>query len=178
MKSRYTYKRKFQFLIALFILTGILFYRFSIKTTFSQINQYEEFRKIEDQSNLTESRNYKLMSDSLQVILDKYVLDTLHPDKNLVYSISSYCLDSDLLVVNYKPFAHTVTGIQVSTRQVIVEGSFNHCVDLIYYLEHIKGIGRVESAKFWTISDNKDKEIRLNCSIYIQNIINLQDERP
>jgi hypothetical protein len=153
-------------------------YQFSIRETIKQIRSYEEFQqndgKISDLGNF----DYKGMDDSLHFILGPYLLDTLHPDKSLIHKIGSYCLDSNLLIVDYRPLDESKAGIKVLTRQVIVQGSFNHCLDLIYYLEHNEHMGRVVAAKFWSILDSKDKIMRLNCSIYIQNITNTLDETP
>jgi hypothetical protein len=153
-------------------------YRFSIRETIKQFKRYEEFQKNEVQTGSMGNLDYKRIDDSLHFIFGRYLLDTLHPDKSLIHNIGSYCLDSNLLIVDYKPVSESKTGIKVLTRQVIVQGSFNHCLDLIYFLEHNDQVGRVEATKFWSILDNKDKIIRLNCSIYIQNITNTPDEKP
>ena len=178
MKSKYTNKRKFKFLIIAIILAIIICYRFSIAETIKQYGRYEEYRKNIGLSNATINSNYGDVNDSLNHILGRYLLDTLHPDKNLIYHIGSYCLDSNLLITEYKPIDKSGSKISILTRQVVVQGSFNHCLDLVYYLEHNDQVGRVEAVTFWSFTDAKDKMIRLNCRIYIQNLTSLPNETP
>jgi hypothetical protein len=151
----------------------ILCYFFSLKETINQYGRYEDYLKnIELNGTLLKS-DKGIVNQSIQSMLDPYLLDTLNPDKNLIHRIGEFCLDSSLTINEYKPIGSYDAKMKLFTRNVIVQGSFSHCLDLIYYLEHDSQLGRVQAARFWSYTDLKDKTVRLYCSIYIQNITSL-----
>jgi hypothetical protein len=173
VKGELTYKKKFRFLLIAVALMIIICYRFSIRETINQYGRYEDYLKNVELNGIRVKTDKGVIGETIHSMLNRYLLDTLNPDKNLIYRIGEFCLDSNLTITEYKPIGSTDTKMKLFTRQVIVQGSFNHCLDLIYYLERDSQLGRVQAARFWSYTDVKDKTVRLNCSIYIQNLTSL-----
>jgi len=151
----------------------ILCYKLSFAKSFEEYRKYTEYRQHADTGPVREGLKDRISIDSANALFSRYTLDSLHPDKNFIRSVGEFCLDSNLRIVEYKPVSQSRGPIGLLTRQVVVQGSFGHCLELVYYLEKYSRTGRVEAARFWSITDPREKVTRLNCSIYIQNIISL-----
>ncbi len=72
----------------------------------------------------------------------------------------------------YKPygFSHE-DSLSVLTRVVTVNGAFVPCLKFLYALEKLRQLGRISATEFKTYKDPQDKKLKLDCTIYIQNLI-------
>ncbi len=148
-------------------------YQFSIKQTISEYRKHKELTQtIADALNTGNISDLKNEYQQVNRILNDYKLDTLNPARSLLGVISRYCSLNELSVKEYKPVGwNNVENISVFNRYIVVEGSFNECLKLVYELENNEKIGRLVSVNYKSYEDKKTGTVKLNCVIYVQNVI-------
>ena len=156
------------------ILALIICYKLAISNTITEYKKYNialtENNEINQSGDLLTDLNYR--EQKINDLFNKFVLDTLQPSKNLLNVSSEYCGENNLKLKEYRPWHFSKNdSIQVLTRIITVEGSFIDCVKLLHELESVRKLGKVGSADFRSYKDPSDKKVKLNCTIYIQNLI-------
>jgi hypothetical protein len=174
MLSTLTYKQKLKLLGIASALFIILCYQFSIKKTMQEYLKYEQFEDLNDNHSQTDInvQNLQLKNSKIDRLYKQFLLDTLQADKNLLSVASNYCKENNIQLKQYKPiYAPGNDSIKVLTMEIMIEGNYLKCLNLLYELETKKKLGKVSSAEFKSFIDNTDKKLKLDCTIYIQNII-------
>ena len=173
MFSNISYKQKLQFLGVLVFLALIVCYQFAIKKTMDERKKYLNYTIANySQQDMTSMEQLRKRETKANLLYNQFILDTLQPEKNLLSVVSNFSKLQNLNLKEYKSIAiGKHDSIQVLTRLVTVEGSFNGCLKLLYELERSKKVGKISSAEFKSYLDAQDKSIKLDCSVYVQNII-------
>jgi hypothetical protein len=114
----------------------------------------------------------KARDNQLTGSYDRFFLDTVTADKNLLTIASRFSKDNDLRLNEYRMVALAKKeGRKVLTRLVRVEGAYIACLRLLYELEMRKNAGRVGSVEFRSYKDPATRTLKMECLIYVQNII-------
>jgi hypothetical protein len=185
MFANLTYKQKLKWLGAGAVLALILCYGLAIQNTIREYSRYAQSEEAAGQGidpgspHVTGSPGSPsgpdasgLSGASLQLLYTRFILDTMQSDKNLLSVASNYCKDNDLQLKEYKPVNFSKTdSTRVLTRVVTVEGRYIACLKFLFALETRKNAGRVSAAEFKSYMDTQEKKTRLDCTIYIQNLI-------
>jgi hypothetical protein len=181
MVSRLTYRKKLIWLVAATILSIVLCYTLAFRHTFHEYAQFQQAAGSDDPDHLIKPDRGELAARYANVtrMYDRYLLDTLSSDKNLLSITSNYCKDNRLRLKEYKTIGVSKNdSMLVLTRIVTIEGGFIADLRLVNELEAGKNAGRVSSVEFRSYSDPRDKLTKLDCTIYIQNLIPDQDVHP
>lgn len=165
----------------MFALTVVMCFLFPLAKTFHEIRLYH--RNISDLNPIGRS-NMKIKDDGiisnlalLNKIISKFNLDTVHKENNLLSVATNYCAEHGLILKRYEPISVTLQdSIEVLTRVVTLEATFIDCVKFIKDLETRNRAGRVCSAEFKSFVDPQDKKLKLNCTIFIENVNSHFDE--
>jgi hypothetical protein len=172
--SNLTYKQKLK-LLSIFILP-ILFicYKLAFANTIQEYKKYREY--LNQNTSLNNSENslsaLNAKKQAIETFLKEYELDTLNTNKNLIAVVTNFCNENRLEFKEYKPLnIFHVQELPVFTRAVTVEGDFIKCLQLVYALENENPVGHVSSVQYKTYEDVQTKAVRLNCTLYIQNIV-------
>jgi hypothetical protein len=174
MLKNINYKQKLQLTGLIGLLALIVCYRLAISRT---IEEYKKFTSVSGTTvgapgNFNSLQEMRSKEATVNAIFSQYTLDTLQPDKNLLSVSSNYCKSRGLQLKEYKPYHFSKNdSIQVLTRTVTVQGSFIHCLNLLYEMEIAKKIGKVRTAEFRSYTDPLDKVVKLDCIFYVQNLI-------
>ena len=179
MANNLSYKQKLK-LVGLGALVALfLCYRLSISRTIDEYHKYQQESALDLLSGGDASSvgAIQARADHVGELMSLYQLDTLRPEKNLLAAVSDYCKFNDLQLKEYKPFGFSRTdSISVLTRTVTVSGAFIPCLKFVNAMENLRRIGRVSATEFKTYKDPQDKKLKLDCTIYIQNIIDSNHE--
>jgi hypothetical protein len=191
MFTHLTYKQKLKWLGAGAVLALILCYVLAIQKTIGEYSRYAQSEEAAGQgfdpgtpgspaapgstgsgSLGTAVRQWMSRDQQVGLLYTRYVLDTMQSDKNLLSVASNYCKDNDLQLKEYKPVNFSKTdSTRVLTRVVTVEGRYIACLKFLFALETGKNAGRVSAAEFKSYMDTQEKKTRLDCTVYIQNLI-------
>jgi hypothetical protein len=174
MFSQFSYKQKLKFIGVASLLSLFLCYRLSISHT------VEEYRKYTQESGIAAEQaggapslaGLQARETRVGELFTRYTLDTLQPAKNLLSVSSNYCKTHQLQLKEYKPYSLSRNdSIPVLTRTVTVGGAFIPCLKFLYELESAQQVGRVAAVDFRGYTDPQDKKLKLDCTLYIQNLI-------
>jgi len=174
MFSKLSYKQKLKGIGIASLLALILCYRLSISRTIEEYQKYSSETtaaagQVSDAASLTNLQNRE---DKVGSLFTRYALDTLQPEKNLLSVASNYCKGHNLQLKEYKPFPVSRNdSIPVLTRTVTVSGPFIPCLRLLYSLESAGQVGRISAVDFKGYTDLQDKKPKMDCILYIQNLI-------
>jgi hypothetical protein len=180
MFAHRTYKQKLKWLGAGAVLILILCYALAIQKTIREYSRYEKYDEAAGQAATPGMSGMSGMSvqewrsreEQVGRLYTRYVLDTMQSDRNLLSVASNYCKGNNLQLKEYKPVNFSMTdSTQVLTRVVTVEGGYIACLKFLFTLETGKNAGRVSAAEFRSFMDTQDKKTKLDCSVYIQNLI-------
>jgi len=147
---------------------AFLCYKLSITHTIADYRQYRDNRKIaEDKSALSYSRSaFHDRHAQIREIFKKYTLDTASSNGNLLSFVTEFCDNSRMKLLEYQPYKDiSIDNIHILTRKITVEGNFSDCLQLVYSLETQASVGKISSVSY------KANEMKLTCTIYVQNII-------
>lgn len=176
--STLPYKKKILLLRAASVLVVLLVYFYGISPTIKEFNAYKEnSRKVI----ALQANPYMKISGELRKV--KQVLDNISSDSsaivlNSLNYLTQYCKDNQLKLAEYKPLAPLLhQALAVTTRKVTVEGGFIPLVRLLYDLETQQHYGMLSSVYFKTTEDLNNQKITLNCTFYLQNLINIYHEK-
>jgi hypothetical protein len=173
MFDKLAYKQRLKGVGILAVASLFICYQFGIRRTLAEYNKVKELERT-DTTALAgiDLDNLALQDVKLTRLYDRFLLDTLASEKNLLFITGNFCKTIDLRLKEYKPVGlHKEENRQVLTRLIRVEGGFISCLKLLYELETKKNAGRVGSAEFRSYKDTQDKSIKMECIIYVQNII-------
>jgi hypothetical protein len=174
MLRNLTYKQKLKWIPVLTGLALFLCYELAIKKTISEYSKNTNYIASSEpffsfNSGIGDLRARK---EKINALYDQYLLDTLQPEKNLLYVSSRFCESHNLSLKEYKTIGLFKTdSIQVLTRTITVEGGFADCLRMLYELERTRQVGKVSASEFKSYPDAKDTTVRLDCTIYVQNLI-------
>ena len=172
--SRYTYRQKIR---GIWILFGVILfaaYQLSIKKTIGEYRKFRHLSEISTNSSVLAKNSFdlKIRFNTLKTNLSQYNLDTLDLEKNLLAIVSEHCHSHNLVIKEYKPLGiGQVENIRLLNRCIVVEGTFKECLQLIYKLESYEKAGRLASVQFKSYEEKNDGIKKLNCIIYVQNIL-------
>jgi hypothetical protein len=174
MFIRLSYKQKLKWLGGISLLALLICYQMAIKRTVREYLKDEVQVETTDVGTFSSMSVAELQNRNVQAsnLYNLYLLDTLNPEKNLLSIASNFCKTNNLRLKEYKPIrVGNNDSSKVLIRIVTVEGSFINCLKFLFELETRKNSGRVSSAEFNTFKDTQDKKMKLECIIYIQNLI-------
>jgi hypothetical protein len=174
MSNPLTYESKLKWLCVSFVLSLIICFKFSILKTIKEYQKYK-YNYTSNQENSEQKTHLSILqAKNIQLtnIFRKFQLDTAQIEKSLLSFTSAYCNENALLLKEYRPFSLSKNdSINVLTRTITVEGPFISCVKFIKALETNAKVGRVSSVDFKSFVDGQDKKIKLNCKIFVQNLL-------
>jgi hypothetical protein len=179
MLNKFSYKQKLKGIGIVSLLALVLCYRLSISRTIEEYQKYSrETSAIAGQApDAASLADLQDREQRVRGIFTQYTLDTLQPEKNLLSVVSSYCKLHSLQLKEYKPYSSTRNdSIPVLTRTVTVGGPFVPCLRMLYDLERSGQVGRVSSADFKGYTDIQTKKTKMDCTLYIQNLIPINHE--
>jgi len=180
MFNNLTYKKKLRLTgIAGLLAFGVI-YRLAISRTLEEKVKYEQQLGTDQRWKDGEAASLQTMlarEAHVDTLFARYALDTLLPEKNLLAATSNFCKSNGLQLKEYKPYpAAAEDSIPLLTRTVTVQGSFVPCLRLMYFLETGQKVGRLASAEFRSHVDPQDKQTKLECVMYIQNLTFIHHE--
>jgi len=179
MLKNLSYKQKLRLIGVVSILALFLCYQFAVSNT---ITEYQNYKQATRDAELLDASGRSLQvlhtkDQMLNILFNQFQLDTLHADKNLLVLVSDYCKKNDIKLKQYKPFSLSKKdSLEILTRIVTIEGNFIPCLQILYELETSGKTGRLSSADFKSFTDPTDKKTKLDCTMYIQNLISNNHE--
>jgi len=180
MFNNLTYKQKLKGLGIFAVIMIFICFRLAFSAT---LNEYKLYKTQKENLTFQNSSplNAKTISTKdkyISLTLDNYLLDTLDNTKNLLGIVSAYCDKNKIALKEYKPVGKKdYDSLHILTRLVTVEGAFIDCLRLNYQLETQNNCGRIGSVLYKSYINPKDKSTYLNCSIYLQNIIDYERKK-
>lgn len=164
------YQRWLRFLLWSVVPWFFLCYLFAFGRTVALIKDYQRNKDLQQHA--------MQMRDSLRIFEDRrlavskwrsqYLLDSTVMDAGILASVNSHCDRMGLAFKEYKRLG--MDGRRIWTRMLTVEGDFKAILQLVYLMEQRERLCRIAAVRY-----QKQKEEEggaLQCSIYIQNIIN------
>jgi hypothetical protein len=176
MPDRFTYKQKLKGLGIIALLALILCWQLAISKTVREYGLYRQSFESgggdPNEQSVTALQTLRNREAAVMAVYNRFRLDTLDTEKNLLSIAGNFCKTNDLRLKEYRPFAESrYDSIPVLTRVVTVEGRFIQCLKFLFELEKVKSAGRVSAVEFRSYKDTRDKVQRLECTIYIQNLL-------
>ena len=173
MFKNLTYQKKLKWLGISVIPALVMCYELAIKKT---VQEYEIYRKSAEQSSTptasTSLADLKDRKDRALSLYDRFSLDTFATDKNLLSIASGFCKSHELVLKEYRNVGlQNLDSTHVFTRIMTLEGGFISGLKFIYELETKRMAGHVSSAEFAAVQDRQSKFIKLDLTLYIQNLI-------
>lgn len=180
MGKNFSYKQKLKAIGIAAVIIFIICYRFAFSKTIVEYSLYKKQSNyasvLNNQENSINSLKYK--EKKINEFFGQFILDTLQNEKNFLFVSSKFCTSNYLKIKEYTPYAISKeSNVNIATKSITIEGSFNNIVKLIYYLEMEHQIGRIVSTNYKSITDGKEKKLKLNCTIYIQNLLFNNDDK-
>jgi hypothetical protein len=178
MFKNLSYKQKIKLTGLGALLALLLCYRFSISRTIDEYRLYADRSSVaRGAAGATTLQGIQAKERRVAAMVGRYALDTLLPEKNLLSVAGNYCKNNGLLLKEYRPFHFSRNdSIPVLTRIVTVQGAFIPCLKLWYAIETGGKVGKLSSAEFKSYTDPLDKKTKLDCTLYIQNLISTNHE--
>jgi len=172
--SRLTYQQKFKILIGLTFPILFICYKAAFANTVTVYKKYHELKATSLQINDANMNFLQLQvkQEQLEAFLNAYRLDSTNT-KDLLGIVSEYCSDNQLVLKEFKPLGQfPYDSIPILTRTFTVDGRFINCLKLVHHLENQIEPGRISSVHFKTVGSPEQQETKLNCTLFIQNLIN------
>lgn len=155
------------------VLFALIIYFTTIKKTFDlymQCNELEELLGQADNASQQMLQLEKQLQEIESVFGEKEERSNNY-QQVLLEAISNYCSRNNVVLREFPtPAVFNEQDFSVETNLVVVEGSFNNLLNLVYLLEQKNKSGKIASIQFQTKKDFKTKQQALTASIYIQNI--------
>lgn len=155
-----------------FLLMLYLCYKLAFQKTVEQYNQLTILRRDLERVSQKSSVPAERFKDINQRF-ENYKADSIGNDTKLLGFVSSYCDNNELTLVEYRPLGKRVVfKSTVSTKMIVVEGSFIECLRIVMQLEKASNIGRVSSLEFKVVKNSQIKVgMTLHCFILVENIL-------
>jgi hypothetical protein len=173
MLKKLTYKQKLKWFPLFVLLAFFLCYELTIKKTVYEYKKYTSSIKSYDSTFASNNGLGKIKERTKKIneLYDQYLLDTLQPEKNLLYVSSKFCDSHNLSLKEYKTIGLSKTdSFEVLTRAITVEGEYADCLQMLYELERMRKVGKVAATEFKSYGNVNDSTVHLNCTIYVQNL--------
>lgn len=176
--STLPYKKKLLLLRAAIGLTALLVYFYGIAPT---LREYRAYKENNNKVFALQTNPQMKPSNELQPV--KQILDSISSDSSAVILqslnyLTQYCKNNQLKLAEYKPLPPLLhPALAVTTRKVTVEGSYIPLLKLLYDLETQQHYGMLSSAQFKATEDFGSNKVILNCTFYLQNLININHEK-
>lgn len=159
----------------LFVAILLLFivYKFGIKNSIEAISSYKQAQK-----QLAELSDAPLEINNLKQKLTKFdnsvnflFNDSVSIQELMLDQIASYCNQNQILIKQF-PKSETIEkgNYILETNYLVLEGSFQKLLLLLYNIEQKYRFGKISSARFYKELNQKTKAEELNVEIFIQNI--------
>ncbi|HYE56506.1 MAG TPA: hypothetical protein VD996_16770 [Chitinophagaceae bacterium] len=174
MWKKANYKQKLWMLAGAGLLVLVLCYRLSIANTVEQYRLYRANTTLSGNAGAEglSIKNLEARERMLNGIMERYLLDTLNQQANLLNIVGRHCREQNLKLKEYKPYPVSgADSIETFTRMLTVEGRFIDCLKLVHALETKYKAGRVASVYFKSFSGANEQNTFLHCTIYVQNLI-------
>jgi len=174
MLNKLPYKQKLKWLGIVILPILLVCYNLAISNTLSEYKLYKQNKILAEDLRNSANGASSLLSRQEQITeyLKSYSLDTLNEKRNLLQIVTGFCNDNQLQLREYKPLEISESGgLKLLTRVVTIEGPFLNCVQMVYALETQYKAGRISSVYYKSYRNPNDKTVRLQCTIYVQNII-------
>jgi hypothetical protein len=169
-----TYKQKLKLLAISILPVIIICYKLSIANTIAEYQTYKQYSNNHQSGDELNTSYQRLQEKNKRIsqILERYKLDTVMASKNLLPVVTEICYDYHLQLKEFKPIGIAETdNMKLLTRTLTVEGDFFSCLNLVHALETQYQVGRVSSVGYKTYTDVKDKNLKLTCTLFVQNLI-------
>lgn len=171
MKKRYTYKQKWQFLLAGSLIFLLIVYLAAIQKTIAlyQVNQDLKEQTASFSAGRTAEQQQRL--GQLDAVLDAYTADSLKSQESLLEAVSTFCQQNGIRLKEFpQAVASEQNSARIETYKITAQGSFHKLVQLVYELEQQNRSGRVASATFELRTDVRTRSRNLFLILYLQNI--------
>lgn len=174
MIDNLTYKQKLKALGIITVLIMLISYRLAFSKTIEQYSIYK--KQVQLNSTLNNGgaslENLVLKERKMTTFLNQFILDTTHNEKNFLFVCSEFCNANRIKIKEYNPGKVKGEGYpKTITNSITVEGSFINILQLINYLETQKKTGYLISANYKSAFNYENKNIKLSCIIYLQNLL-------
>lgn len=166
-------KRKFYIILYGLIFLYLFAYLLTIRKT---VKVYSDYKEIKNQLEYIGNA-----PDRLSVIKNSLIyIDSLignYKQSNfqfqLLENISNFCQDNNIIFKSF-PKVHQVEeqNFLVNTYVIECDGSFLRLLNLVYFLEQKKRLGKIVSLNFQVKKEQITNYTRLFATIYIQSLSN------
>lgn len=173
MFQNLSHKKRFYYLVTGVILIILLGYNLALKKTFNLKSECVQIEK-----NIAE-----LKDAPAQLVALKKKLNSIDRSVHLAFNkkqtiqdylleqIADYCSSNNILIREYpKPHQYNKDDYAIETSHIVLEGSYINLLKLLYHIEQKYRLGKVSSAKFYTVINENTKVLELILELYIQNI--------
>lgn len=170
MKMKLNKKNKL--LIAGFIFTLLICYRFAISNTISLYREYTTKNEIMTRESVTpETANLLLQKEKqLDAMLSRYsVISTASFQNDFLEKLSDYCTTYNLKITDFKePHNSIVNELETNSYQFTLKGSFNGSLSVINKIENTPSLGIIKHLNFTKNRDYKTNTDDLTVEIILQ----------
>lgn len=173
MIQKLSYRKRFLYLLIIFLLFFLIVYKSTLKRTIDVFNQYRNTEKqlMELGSAPSEIHEMEIKLKKLDISLEHLYNSQQSIQEVMLNQIVSYCNQNGLLIKEFpKALIVENEGYTLATNHLIIEGPFQRLIVLLYNIEQKYRLGKVSSARFYKIINNKSKVPELFMELYIQNI--------
>lgn len=165
--------KKLQFLLVSLLVFSFLSYKLAISDTFALMSDCD---KLESKLKLVDNAPVQIqnLSDELDYInksIDTNISAETDFQELLLEKVTHFS-GKHRIILRELPESHFYNeqDFIVETNKLKIEGGFINLLNLLYKIETELKFGRVSGVSFNSEKDFKNKRLRLNLSIYYQNI--------
>ena len=90
---------------------------------------------------------------------------------NLLRTLNELVIEHDLKLIKFEePHVHITETVTISTYEISIEGSFNDCLNLMYFIEQKSSFGEIISLNFERKKDLRTNRLYLRCKFLLQRV--------
>ena len=172
-----SYEKKYKLVLILFGLLLLVIYEFSIKNTINYMVLDQEQNSAELGPTISEF-DWGVLRQKKK-LMNRVLTNFLRPESikgnDLLETVSTYCAENNVKLKEVSaPIISTDSIFSVSTTRVILLGEYKNLVQLSDAIEKNHELGKVSSVHYQSFIDNKNGSLKLECIIYIQNLLDLK----
>lgn len=179
MKILNSYKKKFCFLVSGSLIFLIISFNLAFKRTISEIKSYGA-SKMQLVSLHDAPMQLQLLEKRLLGINENLKMTSKNERNQEIYLLERANLlikGSNLRITELpKNNVNTKDGFLIKTQQLVIQGSFNELLRILYSFEKDQTIGNVCSVDFYSQQDLKSGRNILKMRIYVQNYIQVDQQ--
>ncbi len=175
----WSYKKKFYYLLSVFIFSLVIIYTVAISSTIQQKNDYKnkvvELKKTVNAPNQIDSLYRELQKINLVVGND--FNEQKEKQEILIDKISKYCQKHNTIIKNI-PEMHEFRHKDyiVETTSVTVQGNYKQLLYLLFKVEKEFNIGKLASVVFKSEKEPRTGREYLIMTMYVQNLKMAENE--